>query len=402
MQVSRGKFWVGMLIAIAIGLWLFSGAIFPFLVGMGLAYLLDPLASRLQRLGLNRVVAACAILLCFVLLMVLALWVVVPLLAQQVASFADNMPRYLARIQDLANENLRPLLQRFGGESILNDTQSSLGQVFTQGASWAGGLLKSVWSGSQSVLGIVGLFVIAPVVAVYMLIDWNRMVATVDSWVPVSQRETVRKLARDMDRAIAGFVRGQSMVCLFLGVFYAVGLSLVGLNFGALIGLGTGFLSFIPYVGSTIGLVVSMTVAIVQFWPEWTWIIVVLAIFIAGQFIEGNIISPVLVGDAVGLHPVWLMFALVAFGSLFGFVGVLIAVPAGAAFGVLARFALRKYLASPYYQDDRPLESSGAAQPEALQREASQPAALPLYGALTAEAEVTPHQPTVVDNAQKV
>lgn len=357
LTISRGRFWICMLVAAAFAIWLFSGAMFPFVIGMGLAYLVDPLADRLERLGLNRIVAACLILLGFLLVVVLALWIVVPVLAQQVAGFLDNMPRYLTRLQELANQYVRPLFERFGGAGLLTEAQSSLGQVFTQGATWAGGLLKSVWSGSQSVFGVVGLFVIAPVVAFYMLIDWDRMVESIDSWVPVTQRATVRKLARDIDHAIAGFVRGQSLVCLFLGVFYAVGLSLVGLNFGALIGLGTGFLSFIPYVGSTIGLVVAMTVAIVQFWPEWSWIIAVLAIFVAGQFIEGNIISPLLVGDAVGLHPVWLMFALLAFGSLFGFVGVLIAVPAGAAIGVLLRFALHKYLASPYYHDDMPDEA---------------------------------------------
>lgn len=362
-HLSRAKFWTGVMLAAVFMLWLVGGAMFPFLVGMGIAYLLDPFADRLQRLGLHRVAAACVILLSFVLVVVLVLWIAAPLLAQQVAGFLDNMPRYLARLHDLANAYVRPMFQRFGGEQALNEAQSSLGQIFSQGASWAGGLLKSVWNGSQSVFGLIGLLVIAPVVAFYMLIDWDRMVDAIDSWVPESQRETVRMLARDINRAIAGFVRGQSLVCLFLGVFYAVGLSLVGLNFGALIGLGTGLLSFIPYVGSTMGLVVSLTVAIVQFWPDWTWIVVVLAIFVAGQFIEGNIISPVLVGDAVGLHPVWLMFALVAFGSLFGFVGVLIAVPAGAAIGVLARYGLNRYLASSYYHDVGVAEDSAPPVP---------------------------------------
>lgn len=357
--LTRGTFWLCMLVAGCFLIWLFSSAMFPFVIGMGIAYLVDPVADRLERAGLNRVVAACVILLMFVLVLLIGLWVLLPLLGQQVAGFLDNMPRNLQRLQELANEYVRPLFERFGGAHLLTEAQSSLGQIFTQAATWAGGVLKSVWSGSQSVIGVVGLFVIAPVVAFYMLIDWDRMVAAIDSWTPESQRATVRKLARDIDHAIAGFVRGQSLVCLFLGVFYAVGLSLVGLNFGALIGLGTGFLSFIPYVGSTIGLVVSMTVAIVQFWPEWTWILVVLGIFVAGQFIEGNIISPLLVGDAVGLHPVWLMFALMAFGSLFGFIGVLIAVPAGAAIGVLCRFALHRYLASRFYHD-RPLSQQDA------------------------------------------
>lgn len=343
-----------MLLVACTMVWLFSSAMFPFIVGMGMAYLVDPVADRLERLGLGRVAAACIILLAFVLLMLVALWILAPLLAQQVTAFIDNMPRNLARLQELANDHVRPLFERFGGAELLSEAQTSLGQVFTQVATWAGGVLQSLWSGSQSVIAVVGLVVIAPVVAFYMLIDWDRMVAAVDSWVPVSQRATVRKLARDIDHAIAGFVRGQSLVCLFLGVFYAIGLSLAGLNFGVLIGLGTGLLSFIPYVGSTIGLLLSMSVAIVQFWPEWTWILVVLAIFVAGQFIEGNIVSPLLVGDAVGLHPVWLMFALMAFGSLLGFVGVLIAVPAGAAIGVLARFALHRYLESRFYHDDAP------------------------------------------------
>jgi predicted PurR-regulated permease PerM len=186
-----------------------------------------------------------------------------------------------------------------------------------------------------------------------MLMDWDRMVAKMDSWVPVMHRVTVRSLARQIDRAIAGFLRGQALVCLLLGTFYAVALSLAGLNFGALIGLTSGVLSFIPYVGTLTGFLVSTGVAIVQFWPDWTMIAVVVGIFVAGQFLEGNILSPKLVGDAIGVHPVWLMFALFAFGSLFGFVGLLLAVPLAATAGVLARFALAQYLASSIYDDGK-------------------------------------------------
>jgi predicted PurR-regulated permease PerM len=175
------------------------------------------------------------------------------------------------------------------------------------------------------------------------------MVATVDKWIPVPHRETVRALVREIDTAIAGFVRGQAGVCLILGSFYAVSLSLVGLNFGLLIGLISGLITFIPYVGSMTGLVLAMGVAIAQFWPDWTWIVIVLTIFLFGQFVEGNILAPKLVGENVGLHPVWLIFAMFAFGYLFGFVGLLVAVPLAAAAGVLLRFALRQYLASPFY-----------------------------------------------------
>jgi predicted PurR-regulated permease PerM len=183
-----------------------------------------------------------------------------------------------------------------------------------------------------------------------MLLDWDRMVAKVDGWVPRDHVETVRRLASDINRSTAGFVRGQGSVGLIMGVSYAIALTLVGLNFGLLIGLFAGLIGFIPYVGSLVGLVLSVGVAVVQFWPEWQWIAVVVGIFFAGQMIEGNVLQPKLVGNRVGLHPVWLMFALFAFGYLFGFVGLLIAVPAAAAFAVLVRFALERYLASPVYR----------------------------------------------------
>jgi predicted PurR-regulated permease PerM len=183
-----------------------------------------------------------------------------------------------------------------------------------------------------------------------MLLDWDKMIRTVDSWIPRDHLDTVRTIAHDVDTAVAGFVRGQGTLCLILGIMYAVGLTAVGLNFGLLIGLFAGLVSFIPYIGSLLGLVLSVGVALVQFWPDWHWVVVVAAIFFGGQFIEGNILQPNLVGKSVGLHPVWLMFALFAFGALFGFVGLLIAVPAAAAVGVLVRFALSRYLHSPLYR----------------------------------------------------
>ena len=201
----------------------------------------------------------------------------------------------------------------------------------------------------MALFSIAGLFVVTPVVAFYMLLDWDRMVAKVDSWVPRDYVETVRTIATDINTATAGFVRGQGTLCLILGVMYAFGLTLTGLNFGILIGLFAGLISFIPYVGSMVGLVLAVGVAFVQFSPDWLWIAAVAGVFFTGQFIEGNILQPRLVGKSVGLHPVWLMFALFAFGALFGFVGLLIAVPAAAAIAVLVRFAISRYLESPLY-----------------------------------------------------
>ena len=209
--------------------------------------------------------------------------------------------------------------------------------------------LASLWSGGRTLFSVLSLLVITPVVAFYLLCDWDRLVATVDGWIPLPYRDTVRRLAREIDQAIAGFVRGQAVICLILAAFYAVGLTLAGLHYGFMLGLLTGFMSFIPYVGALTGFLVATGVAIAQFWPDITAILLVVGVFVIGQGLEGYVLSPKLVGAKVGLHPVWLMFALIAFGYLLGFVGLLIAIPLAAAIGVLLRFALRKYIESPLY-----------------------------------------------------
>jgi len=176
------------------------------------------------------------------------------------------------------------------------------------------------------------------------------MVERVDSWLPHDHRDTIRGVFKDIDTAVAGFVRGQGTVCLILGLFYGASLTIIGLNFGLLIGLFSGLISFIPFVGSIIGFLLSVGVALVQFWPEYLPIMLCAVTFFMGQFMEGNILQPKLVGEKIGLHPVWLMFALFAFGSLFGFTGMLVAVPAAAAVGVVIRFGLGRYLESELYK----------------------------------------------------
>src|SRR5215207_5565341 len=350
MSVQRHiGFWLAALVVIALTLYILREVLLPFVAGMALAYMLDPVADRLERLGLGRLGATILILALFVLTLVLALIVLIPLAAHQLAGFGANLPAYVERLQALLTERSGPLIDKLGGSGALADMQQWIGGLVRQGAAWTTGFLHGLWSGGQAIISVFALLVVTPVVAFYLLVDWDHMVAAVDEWLPRQHRDTIRMLAREIDRAIAGFIRGQAAVCFILGTFYAVGLSLIGLNFGALIGMLAGVLSFIPYVGSLTGLVLSVGVAIVQFWPDWTWIAATLGIFITGQFIEGNILSPKLVGASVGLHPVWLMFALFAFGTLFGFVGLLLAVPLAAIVGVLGRFALRQYLASALY-----------------------------------------------------
>ena len=346
---KQAVFWsIGALVLMAY-FYVFSSILLPFLAGMAIAYFLDPVADRLERLGLSRVLATSIILAIFVALFVIALAVIVPVLASQAGSFIERLPSTVARLQELISTIDLGFLSRYLGDSGVASVQSSLEGVLKQSLGFVSGILQSVWQSGMALINLVGLLVVTPVVAFYMLLDWDRMVAKVDSWVPRDNVETVRTIARDIDRAIAGFVRGQGTLCLILGILYGAALTLAGLNFGLLIGLFAGFVSFIPYVGSLSGLLLALIVAAVQFWPDWVMIVVIAVIFFAGQFIEGNILQPKLVGSSVGLHPVWLMFALFAFGALLGFVGLLIAVPAAAVVGVLVRFALSRYMASPLY-----------------------------------------------------
>jgi predicted PurR-regulated permease PerM len=341
-------FWTAVLFALILVLWLLSGILLPFLAGLALAYFLDPVADRLERLGLPRLAATLAILLLSILAIVLALLLILPVLGDQIVKFANDLPGLLqalvARFDALAPLWLKDMIAKSG-----TDIQGQLSTLAGRAAGWIGTLLTSVWSGGMALVNLLSLLVVTPIVAFYLLADWDRIVARVDGWLPRDHAETVRAIARDIDAAMAGFIRGQGTVCLLLGAFYAIALTLAGLKFGLAIGIAAGLLTFIPYVGSIVGGVLAIGVGLVQFWPDFGAILVIVAIFAAGQFIEGNFLSPKLVGHSVGLHPVWLMFALFAFGYIFGFVGLLLAVPLAAAAGVLVRFALAQYLASRLY-----------------------------------------------------
>jgi len=348
---NQVAFWLGAFVVVVLLLWLLSDILLPFVAGFAIAYLLTPSTDRLQRAGVNRLFASLLLITLMVLAFVLIILLIVPLLGSQLAALVENIPGYVSKLQGLLRDPGWPWLQKLLGSGL--NTDKSMGDLVTQGVGWLTTFSKSLWSGGRALVSLFSLIVITPVVAFYLIYDWHRMIDTVDGWVPRQHRDTVRQLAREIDGAIAGFIRGQSAVCLILGTFYAVALSLAGLNFGLLIGLISGLITFIPYVGSLTGLVLSLGVAVAQFWPDYYWILVILGIFLVGQFFEGNLLSPKLVGDSVGLHPVWLIFALLAFGYLFGFVGLLVAVPLAATIGVLARFALRRYLESSLYTGDK-------------------------------------------------
>lgn len=345
------RFWILALAGLLLTLYVLRDVLLPFVAGLAVAYLLDPVADRLERLGLSRLLATLLIIGLFVAAVLLTVVTLLPVLATQTSAFLTKLPTYAHELQALAQRYAPPLLERFGDASHPPDLQKWFGDIAGKAAAWLGTLLQTVLSGGRAVIDLFSLLVVTPVVAFYILVDWDHMVERIDSWLPRSQLDTIRTIARDIDSAIAGYVRGQSLICLSLATIYAVGLTLVGLNFGLLIGIGAGILSFIPFVGSLGGLIVALGVALVQFWPDYMAIGSVVAVFAVGQFIEGNILSPKLVGGAVGLHPVWLMFALFAFGSLAGFVGLLVAVPIAAAIGVLARHFIGLYLTSHFYSD---------------------------------------------------
>lgn len=348
-QRRQLTFWIVTLVVFVLLLWLLRDILLPFVAGIALAYLQTPLADRLERRGVNRALAALLIVGGVVLTFILLTLLLVPILVQQGAALVAEIPSFVERLQALASDPgpawLRALLPEGDGGKATSD-------LVAQGMSYLTTLLRSLWAGGRALASFVSVLIIMPVVTFYLICDWHEMVATLDSWVPPQHRDTVRRLAREIDAAISAFLRGQAAVCFIAACYYALALTLIRLKFGLLIGLGAGVLTFMPYVGSLAGLLIGASVAVAQFWPQWGPIAAVVVVFLLGEFIEGNVLAPKLVGDHVGLHPVWLIFALFAFGFFLGFVGLLIAVPLAAAIAVLFRFGLSHYFASPFYQGD--------------------------------------------------
>jgi len=326
-------------------LWFFSSVLAPFLFGAAIAYIADPLAKWLERKGMSRIGATLLINGVAFSIVLFAMFLVLPVLFDQLQRLLANAPGYI----DAVLQRLYSAFPDLIADPVDSQEAASVSGVSETAKRWSVSALKGAVSGGLAFVDFLGVVLIAPVVAFYLLLDWDRLIAAVDSYLPRKHARTIRELAHQIDGVLSGFLRGQFSVCLILGVFYALALTLVGLEFGLLVGIVAGIISFIPFVGSITGLVLSVGLALSQFWGEWWMIGLVAAIFVAGQLVEGNLLTPMLVGGQVGLHPVWLIFALSAFGSLFGFAGLLIAVPAAAAIGVLARWALKRYQDSEFY-----------------------------------------------------
>lgn len=349
MPVRKQLIWWGAAAAaLLVVMWALGQAILPFILGAGVAYLLDPVADRLERAGLSRTMAVVVISFGAVLIFAAVILLVVPVLLRQATALIDTAPEMIDQARTFVAARFPDLLPEGGTVgTAMNDLKNALGDQWSNVA-------QTVMSSLGGVISSVALLVIVPVVAFYLLLDWDRMVAEIDRLLPREHAPVLRRLASEIDQALSGFVRGQGLVILILGTWYSIALMLVGLPFGFFIGMMAAVLSFIPYVGVLIGGVTAIGVALFSFWGDPLWIGAVVAIFAVGQVVEGNYLQPKIVGGHVGLHPVWLLLALSVFGALFGFVGMVAAVPLAAALGVLARFAIERYRESALYTGQTP------------------------------------------------
>lgn len=338
------KYW-GIAAAVFLALmWVLGDIILPFVLGMAVAYFLDPVADRLEALGLSRALATVTITLIAGLAFLLVALMVLPRLVEQAVALVNTAPQLFSDLQAFLTERFPSLIDQ---NSTLRSSLDGLGRAIQ---SKGGQLLNTAVTSAMSVINLVVLVVLVPVITFYLLMDWDRMIARIDDLLPRDHAPVIRRIAADIDRTLASFIRGQGTVCLILGTFYAIALMVIGLQFGLIVGFIAGLISFIPYVGALVGGALALGLAVFQFWGEWWMIGGVAAIFAAGQVVEGNILTPNLVGGSVGLHPVWLIFALSAFGALFGFVGMLVAVPVAASIGVVARWGVEQYRDSRLYK----------------------------------------------------
>lgn len=348
---TRWRFWVGTAVIFLLLLWLLNDILLPFVVGAVIAYFFDPVVNRLQKGGMSRTWATTTVTVIAVLIAIGAATAILPPLFGQVEALIAKSPEYAARAAMRVQPMIGPLREKLGLPPMsMHDLQTEASKWAGQALTVAGAVAGRIAQRGAAIINLLGLLFLTPVVTFYLLRDWPKVLAAIDGALPLDHAGTIRRLAHEANAAVAGYVRGQALVCVCLGSIYGIGLSLVGLQFGFVIGLIAGVISFIPFVGTLVGATLALGMALAQFPPDWFSVIKVAIVFGIGHALEGNFLSPKLVGDRVGLHPVWIMFALLAGGALFGFVGVLVAVPVAAVIGVLVRHLLGTYRESTIYR----------------------------------------------------
>jgi predicted PurR-regulated permease PerM len=344
---SRAVTWLIAAIVAGFLVYLLRDVLLPFVAGFAVAYILDPVVARLTRLRLGRGAASAIAIALFFLIAIGLLLMTLPIVQAQITTFAQRLPSYIERLRTVIEPAFEAFRDQVGSQDM-GDLSKLVGSYAAQAIGWLGALLAGVLSGGAAIANAISLLFITPIVAFYLLRDWHKVMAKIDLWLPRTEAASIRARLREIDKTLDGFARGQALVCIILALFYAVGLTLARLDFSILVGVFAGLASFIPFLGALGGGALAIGLALIQF-PTWGPVIAVAGIFVLGQVIEGYLLTPRLVGDRVGLHPVWIIFALMAGGALFGFLGLLLAVPMAAAIGVLARYAAERYLASGFY-----------------------------------------------------
>ena len=347
----QGLFWLLALALFFLLLHLLSGMLLPFVAGFGIAYLLAPLVAWLARWKLPRGIASLVVLLVFILLLVTVVVLIVPLLELQAAELVRAGPALAAFARDEAL-HLLDLAQKELPPDQIQKAQDMVGSWTGAALGWLAGLVEGLLTRGLAIANLIALLLITPLVAFFMLRDWPAIVAKFDELLPRAYADTIREQMRLVDATLSGYVHGQALVSVIVGVYYAIALSIVGLNFAFILAIVVGILSFIPYVGEATGVVLAISLAAMQ-WGTWGKIAVIAAIFLVGHLVAADVLQPKMIGSRVHLHQVWVIFALLAFGELFGFLGVLLALPAAAVSGVLVRFALTRYRQSSLYDPER-------------------------------------------------
>lgn len=348
------RFWLLAILGFCGVLWLLSGVLTPFILGLAIAYFLNPVVSAMCKIGAPRWLGALVVLLAFISIVTITTLLVSPLVQSQVVELVGSLPAYVEKIEQDLWPRIKDILEHVPATDVTK-LQDTFSKYTNDIVSFIGKFLGQVVSGSMALLDILALILLTPVIAFYLMRDWQVMLAKVNSYLPVRHAPVIHRELKNIDNMIAGFIRGQALVSVFFAIFYSIALSLAGLKYGIVIGLISGFLSFIPIVGTLMGIIASMTMAFIQF-DTFGQIAVIAGIFAVAQIIDGYYLSPKLVGDRVGLHPVWIIFAVLAGSKLFGLVGVIIAVPLAGTIAILLRLGLRQYRRSKYYS---PIPSSG-------------------------------------------
>ena len=339
-RLNSTLFWLLVAIIMASSFYFLRTILLPFVIGIAVAYFLDPVVDKLEERKWNRSLATLFTLFVFLALVIFLVFLLVPVLTNQIKNFAQFLPIVKDKLQ-LIIDAVAGILNNKVDAKVLDVPASGL-------IKWSTKMLGGVIDGGAAIADLLSLFLITPLVAFYLLRDWDLIVEKVYDWFPIRHKDTLQEQLNEIDKKLAAFVRGQGTVCLILASYYAITLTMTGLEFGVVIGVFAGLISFVPFVGAIFGGLLSIGLAYLQF-EAWTNIVIIAGIFMLGQILEGYILTPKFIGEAVGLHPVWVIFSLLAGGALFGFLGVLLALPMAAIVGVLFRFCIDHYKNSSFY-----------------------------------------------------